>query len=170
MARSFQRGPRMAKSWDALGGAAVTAFTGVSTAIEAGTLARDEAWTVIRTIGEYLIVPGAAAQVNDHCRLGIGIGVFSTDAVVVGGTAVPDPLDDVGYPWLFWAAHRFIFGSSGVLEDFGGIGMATRRWIDIKSMRKIKPSETLAIVFQYESDLGDPPMDMSASFRVLVAR
>ena len=170
MARNFQRGPRMAKNWDTLGQPSTPiVLTATVTGVDAGTLARDESWTVIRMIGEYLIVPAGAPVAGDHCSVGVGIAVVSSDAVAVGGSAMPDPLVDLGYPWLYWKAHMFNFQDSS--GDIGGRGTAVRVPFDIKTMRKVKPQETLAFIFEYIDGAGAPAMDLTPGLvRVLVAR
>ena len=82
---------------------------------------------------------------------------------------MPDPATDANYPWLYWASHKLFFTSSGNSGE-GGAGYSLRRSFDIKSMRKLKPSESLAFVFQYSDIAGAPPLQFTAGqTRVLLA-
>ena len=166
--RTSARGQRMAKEWHGMGSVAPTAFTANSVALIGGELALDESYTVIRMLGEYVIVPGAAPVANDHALIGIGIGVVSSDAAAVGGTAMPDPVDERGFPWLYWAVHAFNFLNTST--DPSSAGGSIRQRFDIKSMRKIKRSESLVMVAQYTNGNGNPALDFSPSItRVLIA-
>jgi hypothetical protein len=157
----------MPKHWDSIGSGVPTAFTADSTAINAGLLAFDEAWTVIRMIGEYIIRPGGTIALADTAMIGVGIGVFSTDATAT--TAVPEPIDEPGYPWLYWKVHAFAF--EGTDKDAAPGVNWVRQSFDIRSMRKVKPRESLGMVGQYLDNNGTPPLDLTFGVtRVLVAR
>ena len=168
MARGFQGRPqRMAKHWDEIG-AATVAFGGSSTILTAA-LAFDEAWTVIRLLGEYSVGPGVAPVAGDQVAIGVGIGVVSSDAVAAGAGSMPDPVLEPGYPWLYWADHRLSFSSTSV--DPSSNSASLRRAFDVKSMRKIKPRESLVLVAEYLNIVGDPPINfLAGKTRVLVAR
>ncbi len=168
MARNFRgSGSRMPKHWAAIGNITPTVFTVGSTNINGGLLAFDEAWTVMRLIGEYIIGPDAAPVVGDHCNITVAIGVFSTDSTAT--TAIPDPFAEPGYPWLYWASHSFAFEEASL--EVGSQRHAVRRQFDVHSMRKVKPSESLGIVAEYTDGSGAPLMAISyARTRVLVAR
>jgi len=96
--------------------------------------------------------------------------VVSSDAFAAGGGSLPDPgTTDPDYPWLYWAAHDFVFNSAALDQQLGE-GVSLRRSFDIRSMRKIKPRETLAVVVEYTDTIGAPPLTFSmAPTRVLVA-
>ena len=159
---------RKAKQWTAIGlGSA--AFTGSTTTL-LGSLAFTEASTVLRMIGEYMIYRTGAVVKFDSMHFGMGIGVVSSDAATVGGTAVPDPIDDPDYPWLYWAQHTLTFrGTETEPEALDGSGFV-RQAFDVKSMRKLKPKESLALVVQTVDGGGAPPLSVSwGATRVLVA-
>jgi len=123
--------------------------------------------TVLRMLGEYIIGPDSAPTAQDACTVVVGIGVFSADAFTLGATAVPDPAEEADYPWLYWASHDFFYASTEV--DPSHAGGSIRKAFDIKSMRKMKPRETLGGVFQYVDTAGAPPLQMEFSItRVLV--
>ena len=100
-------GRRMAKHWHVIAGVSLS-FTVDVTGLGGG-LALDGPWTAIRMLGEYTIGPDAAPAAGDQCTIGVGIGVVSSDAFAVGSTAMPDPVGEPEYPWLYWAEHDFHF-------------------------------------------------------------
>ena len=121
-------------------------------------------------LGEYVISPtaGATFAADDAATIGVGIGVVSTDAATAGAASVPDPIGEPDYPWLYWADIPFYFAGSGPGGD--EITAHVRRQFDIRSMRKLKPRETLTWVFQYGNLVGNPPLSLNvANTRVLVA-
>ncbi len=166
MARNFG-GRRMGKSWSAFAGLSQS-FTGGATAVSGGVTV-GSATTVLRMLGEYIIGSDAAPTAQDACSLIVGIGVFSSDAFTVGSAAVPNPSSEFDYPWLYWAAHDFFF-SEAVLASGGDPVRSIRKSFDIRSMRKMKPSETLGMVVDYVDTSGAPPMQVEVSqTRVLLA-
>ncbi len=159
------RGPRMPKHWHAIP-LSVNTFVANGSFI-GGVLALDGPFTVIRMIGEYIIGPTSAPAAGDKVELGIGIGVVSSDSAALGSTAMPDPIGEPGFPWLYQYAHNFHYPDTS-LED--GAVRTLRKSFDIRSMRKIKPRESLVVVVEYSDLVGTPPMTMDVSrTRVLVA-
>ncbi len=161
------RSSRMLKHWHVLGGIANN-LTANGTFIGA-PLNLDGPWTVIRMLGEYAISIGATAPTAlDNVTLGFGIGVVSTDAASAGAASVPDPFSEPEYPWLFWAAHNLFFPTT--TQTNAGAGASVRRSFDIRSMRKIKPRESLIAIAEYVDIVGTPPVHLDWSItRVLVA-
>ncbi len=159
-------GRRMKKHWHVIAG------TSKSFSVDAthlgGGLALDDAWTAIRMLGEYIVSPDQAPAAQDAASVGFGIGVVSSAAFAVGLTAVPDPIAQPDYPWLYWASHDFFFPDTSLTG--ASPTRSLRRSFDIRSMRKIKPQETLAFVIQYANTAGNPPLQVEVSqTRVLVA-
>jgi len=121
-------------------------------------------------LGEVLVCPtaGGTFAAGDDCEITHGFAVVSTDAAAVASAAgLPDPADEPGYPWLWWHQSRYNFQDATPDES---IGRSLQRIpFDIRSMRKVKPRETLVMVHQYTTLAGAPPMDvLEASTRVLV--
>ncbi len=172
MARSFTRAPRMRKHWVGVGGNAVD-FAGETTQIlqqVGGTGGLQDAFTVLRILGEYIIFPTAPLVAADEGELCVAIGVVSSDAATVGSTALPDPCDEPAYPWLYWSSHPF--GANGSTEETALGSQSVRQRIDVKSMRKIKPSESIVSVSQFRNvgSAGNPPLTIViGGLRVLVA-
>ncbi len=160
-------GQRKDKHWDSLAGAIILS-TGNSTFAASGSLNLDEAWTVIRMLGEYTIAPTSAPAALDCAAIAVGIGVFSTDAVAVGASALPDPGQEPSFPWLYWADHSLQFATT--TADPSGVAGTVRHSFDVRSMRKLKPREALLMVGEYINVVGNPPLTFhSGGTRILVA-
>ena len=159
---------RKEKRWTSLPGinlALVASGTTIGGSINFG-----ENLTVMRMIGEYILGPTGAITAGDACSIKLGIGVVSTDAATLGATAVPDPGGEPSYPWLFWATHAFFYPTTGAPLQPAGDQESTRRAFDIRSMRKMKPRESLLWIVEYVDDAGTPPMQLKlGQTRVLVA-
>ena len=150
-----QHGPRLAKQWDALPGISI-AFTGDATSL-GGSLPATASQTILRMMGEYTITPTAAPAAGDEAQVTIGIGVVSTDAFAAGAGSVPDPTSEAEYPWLYWASHP-IGRAVDASVDPANETLLLRKSFDVKSMRKMKPRESLIFVAQYFNFTGDPPL------------
>ncbi len=168
MARRFSEGQRKVKQWSGIvTNGVLHTFTGDAT-ILTGALAFVNAATVIRMLGEYIIMPTSAPAAADVVTISVGIGVVSTDAAAAGAASMPDPDGELEFPWLYWASHPIRFGTTGVSEDLGS--GVVRVPFDIHSMRKLKPRESLAVITQYTNLAGNPPMEVFwGATRVLLA-
>ena len=161
------RGARMVKQWTSLLSNS-NAFTADATAV-IRALAFTEASTILRMIGEYTISSTTVSVTFDAANIGIGIAVVSTDAAAVAaGGGVPEPITEPEYPWLYWAQHLMRFQSAELVQADGF--SFVRKSIDIRSMRKVKPRESLVFVAEYIDGGGDPPVMVGLSgIRVLIA-
>ncbi len=169
MAHSRGRDTRMQKQWNNIG-ATELAITASSTNL-GGSLAVLVPSTVIRMMGEYLLhfTGGATIVAGDVCRVTVGIGLFSSDAVDAGAGSLPDPADESEYPWLFWKQHELAALTADPAQVQDGIGVV-RQAFDVRSQRKMKPRETLAYVVQYVDVSGAPPVSARmAAVRCLLA-
>ena len=159
-----QRGPKRQKLWSA-----IPAFEDDFVADEDSAIASvafGSADTVLRMLGEYTINTINAPVAGESARVGVGIGVFSTDAFLAG--AVADPLSEAEYPWLYWADHPFHY--SDVSTDPSQLGGSLRRTFDIRSMRKVKPRESLVFAMQFARGTGTVDLRiMAGQTRVLIA-
>ena len=157
---------RMAKEWNGTL-VSLAAFTVNATSL-GGLLAFAIPGTILRMIGEYVIQPTAAPTNLDLAFVAIGIGIVSTDAATLGATAMPDPSDEPEFPWLYWQEHALRY--NGVDPEAANAGASVRRSFDIKSMRRFKPGQSLAVISQYVDNVGAPPLTFVCSrVRVLLA-
>ena len=165
MSNGRRGGARQGKSWEQL--PSVSQSYTVATTIALGGLAFEVLSTVLRMIGEYLFCPDAAPVAQDACLIAVGIGVVSTDAAILGATALPDPVDEPDYPWLYWGVHPYFAPDTGTGSTLGA--KAARIAFDVKSMRKVTTRQTLQMVGQYVDISGVPPVQfIAATTRVLV--
>ena len=127
-----------------------------------------ETRTILRILGEYIIAPTAAPVDGDGVSINVSFGIVSTDAATVGSAAMPDPIAEPGFPWLYWMSHPLFFRSTTVQEALGtGV---VRIPLDIRSMRKVKPRESLVSVVEYFNLGGTPPITVQVGqVRVLLA-
>ena len=159
MARSFS-GRRMTKEWNGTL-RSTQAFTSDAQTLILGAVSFLIPATVLRMIGEYTIGNGTAGvTAGDQCAMTIAIAKVATDAFTLGATAMPDPSVEPQYPWLFWRSHALWWNVSETASG-GGAATTVRQGFDVKTMRKIKPSETLVVVAQYEDLAGLPPVQVA---------
>ena len=156
----------MLKSWhDIAGGIALLTANGT---VLVDSFAVSEASTVLRMIGEYIIGPTVAPEALDAATIAVAIGVVSADAATLGSTAMPDPILEPDYPWLYRKVHGVYFPTNTATN--ASAQASVRQSIDVKSMRKLKPRESLALVVEYFDDVGAPPIRFfGGSIRVLFA-
>ena len=161
MARQF-RAPRMLKEWLPLPGTAAD-LTASGTLVAMASLVFTGPGTILRMIGEYVIFPTAPLVAGDEAVVQVGIGIFSSDAVTLGATALPEPFGDVSYAgWLYTADHPF--GANAAVEESALALMSIRKHFDVKSMRKFRTDQTIAMVAML-ADVGSggaPPMTIVA--------
>ncbi len=154
---AHNRGPRQTKEWAAIPSISLAGTTNAT--ILGGSLALLASQTVLRMIGGYVIHPENVATSGDRCKVTLAIGVVSTDAFDAGAASMPDPAGEAEYPWLYWAEHSFGFPKtlSATISGDSVSGVVRERF-DIRSMRKMKPRESLAFVVQYVDLVGAPAM------------
>ena len=158
MARTFARGRRMEKEWQGIPGIVLDFTTGAT--LSGGRIAVVSSLTVLRMIGHYVLGPtgGGTFAADDAATVTLGIGVISSDAFDLGATAFPDPGGEPDYPWLYWDAMPFYTGSTGA--DPASMGASYRRQFDVRSMRKMKPGQSLVAIADYGDLQGVPPLTL----------
>jgi len=123
--------------------------------------------TIARVLGELLINMDRSAEVaEDRALVGYGMTLVSNQAVAVGATAIPDPLNNAEWPWLMYGTTSLKTPTT-LTEDEQGF-----RWdrvkIDSKSMRKAPPDHVLVFVVSVISVAGTPDIELSGFLRVLL--
>ncbi len=156
------------KSWDAIPGLFFTGPASTGNTGGAGLFFTEPA-PILRMRGRFHVSLNETAQLGDRATIGVAIGVVSSDAATLGSTALPDPIGDPEYPWLYWqevdltafetaTSNARSWGTASQLIEF-----------DVKSMRKMKPSMTLALVLETANFTGDPVIDfLMTQTRVLI--
>ena len=83
-------------------------------------------------------------------------------------SATKDPIDEAEFPWLYWAVHEFEYET--VVRDSASATASVRKAFDVRTMRKVKPRESIVMIGQYFNKAGDPPLLWSPGVaRVLLA-
>jgi len=120
--------------------------------------------TIIRTRGEYVMY--ASAGTNGHEGvMGIGMAVVNRRASGVGTTALPRPISDPDFSWM-WHSYTLLQWTGSVVTRMG-LSM-WRGEIDSKAMRKILSKEE-EIVFCFENNtLETITINVALSVRVLL--
>jgi len=163
MARQTQR---LTKQWRSITDSAPIALVGAGTTL-AGQLDFSEPRTILRMLGEYTLGSSSTYTAGDGALIAIGIAVVSTDAATLGATALPDPGSEPEYPWMYWASHSLFSATS--TGDPNAIQAGVRQGFDIRSMRKVKPRESLVFVIEYSDIAGTPPIQVGQpGVRVLI--
>ena len=152
------RGQRQRKHWHAIPGGPLL-LTANGTGL-GGVFSLDDPATVLRMLGEYIISFTPNPVGLDAVIIGVGIGVVSSDAATAGAASVPDPDGEPDYPWLYYASHP-LFSTGTDPTGSGAAGASVRRVFDVRSMRKMKPRESLAMIFEYVDVTGTPPITIT---------
>ena len=140
------------KSWVTI--PAAVNNTGSATTILGGSLAFDQAMTILRCRGHVQASMDPTKQVADTIACTFALGVASSDAVAVGAGSLPDPVENADYPWLWWG-DMFLRCHKTLGEEAWGL-TAQHMVVDTKAMRKMKPSESLFWVVQTATIAGAP--------------
>ena len=113
-----------------------------------GAIALGDGITVVRIRGILQLILTAASAPLDGFTGAFGICVVTEDAFAVGVTAVPDPVDDVG--WDGWMWHSFYSLIQPIA--FAAQSAATSNQtlvIDTKAMRKLHASDVIILVGEH---------------------
>jgi len=165
MARRHFGNDRQRVSWDNIP-AFLLNLTANGTQVGTGFLGATAAFTVRRVRSTITLILEGSLSAGDDVSIGIGLAVISSDAAAAG--AVPDPLGNSDYPWLWWRSQRlFMPGAStnATWVNPGGWGPAcVQIEVDSKAQRRMKPLESLVWAIQYSNTTGNPPV--SAFFGV----
>ena len=141
---------------------------GANATILGGSLAFTAPATILRARGRLYAQFDETVQVGDRIIVTFGLGIVSTDSYTVGSTAMPDPGGEPEYPWLWWGQ---VMLEAGVAAGHsGGFGPTAQQLeVDTKAMRKIKPGQSLAWVWELAGAAGSPVTIVSqGETRVLI--
>ena len=100
-------------------------------------------FTIVRSRFELALSSDQAAAIESQA-CGVGIAVVSDQAVSVGASAVPLPIDDMGSN--LWLLHTIMYGDESALTD--RTRPATFRSIDSKAMRKVEVGQDVIVSIQ----------------------
>ena len=164
MARQFSQWKE--KEW-AAPAATVLTLTGDGISIGSSITFAASA-TVMRMLFSVKIGATAAPAALDQVQFSFGIAKVSGDAAALGSSAMPDPVGESDFPWLFWDSTVLHFAGTDP-QSASPMAVFDRSY-DIRSMRKFKPREVLAWVVQYVNITGNPPITFAVGqARLLIA-
>ena len=143
-------------------------FSTDGTRLASGSLGFTSTSTILRVrTPEILAFFDNTQQAGDLINLTFGLGIFSTDAVALGATAMPDPGAEADYPWLWWGSIH-LEGDAAASESGTGISVV-RINPETKAMRKIRAGQSLTWVVEATSAAGAPTTIINVSqSRVLI--
>ena len=146
-----------------LAGPGVTTKTVAATTAIGGAV--NFAATLVRTRGD-LLCQFDPANIADIMQVGIGLAVVSADAFAIGSTAVPGPLTDADWTWIY---HRLVtFGPAiAAAQTETALPQHARIEVDSKAMRKVKPNEVIAWVAESIVLSGGGSLDVFVTARHL---
>ena len=125
----------------------------------------EETLTVARLRGSLLVTFDPVA-IGDDVMVGVGLGIFNSNAVAAGVASVPDPIQRPDYPWI-WMTYVPLIGS-GTSKGLRLGAQVHREVIDNKAMRKLRPGESLEFVAAVEAVGAVGTVDISLASRILV--
>ena len=147
-----------------------------SSAIQSSTATGKQVWslgqtsgggvTLVRIRGEISMWLEVVTAIGDgFAPIGVGIGIVSSDAFGIGPTAMPGPLSDPDWDWM-WVGYVGALIGESTTETFQGIG-AKRIEIDTKAMRKISPNEMVFGMYETLIEMGTATVSFSVVTRML---
>ena len=121
--------------------------------------------TLVRVRGE-LVVAATGGTANGDVVIGSGIAVVNRRASIVGSSALPRPISDMDYSWL-WHSMIFLKTLSTAAQIVPTVGIV-RKEIDSRAMRKIlSKEEELAYCFETQNDAGNATVEFAIQTRLL---
>ena len=164
MANTRRTGRRVDYVWEGIGAGGATASV-TTTAILQEIVAIADARTLYRVRGELLAFLTTSGAANSVKMLAVGLIVVSTEALAAGVASISSPLSDLNAPWLW---HGFmICGRTTVTEGEDSFMTSNRLTVDSKSMRRLKPNQSIVFVAQPQNLAGTETIQISMGFRVL---
>ena len=134
--------------------------TGVNVMATAGV-----SGTFMRSRGEILASIDSPV-LNDGGIMAFGLIKVTEEQVAVGATAMPNPNDDLDADWMW---HGFIPLQAVTEVTAGGMAQEAvgRLTIDSKAMRKVKQTEAIVLISDWDTLSGTPAVDVAAGVRLL---
>ena len=141
--RHARSGSKRLSTWlgIGIGSTTLTASGGTLTnALNAAALAL-RPFTIVRTYMEFMVISDQAASVESQV-CAFGMAVVSDQALAIGVTAVPTPVNEIESD--LWFLHQVMFARQSNLLDTA-IGPAHYS-VDSKAMRRVDGDQDVAIV------------------------
>ncbi len=170
MARNNRGGRRADYSWSSIAGSISALDLAIGSdgrGDEGGVIAR--AGTIVRIRGLVTAELDAGAATAENALITVGIIMASENAFGAGAASLPNPEDDPGEDWI-WQGHLYVTTGSTFAGAEEGVNEVDKVVCDSKAMRKVKPSEVIAVMASVvESDDQTGTVDLKYTFRILAA-
>ncbi len=120
----------------------------------------------IRGVLEFLQITGAGTGEGFHYAA--GIGVASQDAFLAGVAALPNPLDDMTWGWMWHHIGNVRMVTATIADGVNGSSVHERVEIDGKAMRILGENDIVFMSVQ-AIEAGTATMDVFGNTRLLFA-
>jgi len=121
--------------------------------------------TLVRTRGHGML-HFDPANIADLMHAGFGLGVYSSDAFGIGATAMPGPVTDADYDWIWHSIYTL--GPASVSTELDDVITGNVAFeVDSKAMRKLKPNQTIGWMVEGAVVNGGGVFDFSVAVRQL---
>ena len=158
---------RRATQWNlGPGGQTGSGFTGsLLDILGSGVEPATEKVTIVRIRGELMIQLATVSAADEGFVWTYGIGIVSADAFAVGASAVPNPQDDMDWPWMYHGFTQTV-APTGTLADIGSASVV-RIPVDVKAMRILDLNQTLFMAID-ALELGTATADVFFDSRIFL--
>ena len=121
--------------------------------------------TLIRTRGNLSLHLDPTA-IGDATQVGVGLGLYTSDAFAAGAASMPGPLTEVDYDWIF---HTVLVLGPSFTATEDGTNILHNLWVEVdsKAMRKLKPNQVLGWIVEGAFLAGSGVVDIGISARHL---
>jgi len=127
--------------------------------------------TVTRIRGMALVKLNFGTDAGDGMTGAMGIGLASSDAFAVGATALPGPINDTEWQWLwhsFFDVYAIAAQAAAADIAINSVSSIVRILIDSKAQRILRENETIFGMVEVASELGPAQISVFADSRMLV--
>ncbi len=100
--------------------------------------------TLLRSRGR-IFVQGTPDASNENDIAIFGLITLSDEAAAAGGASLPSPVGSPDAQWI-WYDYAILFDGISTAANAASIGLNHRLEVDSKSMRKVSPNQTLALI------------------------
>jgi len=151
------------------GGNTVTTITTSSTTIlGAGLLAIADVFTIRRLHGFLTLQLNVVGAVGDGFHYAIGYGVVTQDAFAVGVSAMPNPLDDIDWGWMWHRLGAVHAITATIADGVNAAGVQERIQVDGEAMRVLGSNDVVFCSIQTQ-EAGTSELDVFMDSRLLLA-
>jgi len=123
--------------------------------------------TIVRIRGRLSVSALTAAAITDEMSCAFAIGITTDEAIAVGATAIPNPVDNA--EWDGWMYHSFFNLRPQTTSSFStSIAGHFHESVDCRAMRKFPQGMFLFAAMGVASEIGTMSFTWAFNSRVLV--